>query len=101
LSFYKLLILQQALSELKESRQYYNDQVSGLGNKFEAEIFELLGVIRRNPFIFQIKFSNIHEAVLLSFPFVINYEIIGREIIVYAIFHTKRNPGKKSKRRLR
>jgi hypothetical protein len=33
----------------------------------------------------------------MSFPFVINYEVIGKQVIVYAVFHTKRNPGKKLK----
>ncbi len=33
------------------------------------------------------------------FPFVINYEILGKQIIVSAVFHTKRNPAKEKKRK--
>lgn len=94
---YKLIILEQAISEIVESCNYYNGKVSGLGHEFEDEIFNLLEIIKENPLVFPIKFSNIHEAVLLSFPFVINYEVIGKQVIVYAVFHTKRNPDKKLK----
>jgi hypothetical protein len=32
---------------------------------------------------------------LVKFPFVIIYEIIGTEIIIYSVFHTSRNPERK------
>jgi hypothetical protein len=96
---YKVVILEQAISDLVESCHYYNDKVSGLGNEFEDEVFNLLEIIKENPLIFPIKYSTIHEAVLLNFPFVINYEVNGNQIIVYAVFHSKRNPAKKPKRK--
>ncbi|MEI6524099.1 MAG: hypothetical protein WCO37_11460 [Bacteroidota bacterium] len=98
---YKIIILEQAISELAESCSFYNDKVSGLGFEFEEEVFQHLEIIKENPFIFPIKFANIHEAVLSSFPFVINYEVSGKQIIVSAIFHTKQHPDKKSKRKLK
>jgi hypothetical protein len=33
---------------------------------------------------------------LVKFPFVIIYEIIETEIIIYSVFHTSRDPEKKS-----
>ncbi len=96
---FKVIIIEQAISEIAESCTYYNNKVSGLGIEFEDEVFNLLEIIKENPLIFPIKFSNIHEAVLLSFPFVINYEILDRQIIVHAVFHTKREPAKKIKKK--
>lgn len=68
--------------------------------EFEDEVFKLIDVIKTNPnpYLFPIKFAKIHEAVLSRFPFVINYELYGKQIIVSAVFHVKQNPIKKTKR---
>ncbi len=88
---YKLIVLERAVSELESACLYYNDQVSGLGFEFEEEIFMLIELINDNPLLFPIKFAHIREAVVRRFPFVINYEIIEKVIIVSAIFHSKQN----------
>ena len=95
---YKLLILERAVSELEDACIYYNEQVQGLGYEFEQEITLLLELIKQNPLLFPIKFVNIHEAVVKRFPFIITYEVSGKQIIVSAIFHVKQNPIKKRKR---
>ena len=96
---YKLLVLERAVLELEDASVYYNEQVSGLGYEFEEEIAVLLELIKENPLLFPIKFAHIHEAVVKRFPFVINYEISEKQIIVSAIFHVKKNPIKKRKRK--
>ena len=96
---YKIIILEQAISEIAESCLYYNNKLPGLGFEFEEEIFQLLHLIKDNPLLFPIKFAHIHEAVVVRFPFVINYEVFGKQIIVSAAFHTKQHPDKKTKRK--
>ena len=96
---YKLIILEPALCELEDACDYYNSKMFGLGFEFEEEISTLLKLIKSNPLLFPIKFLNIHEAVVKRFPFVINYEIIEKQIVVSSIFHVKQNPVKKVKRK--
>ena len=96
---YKLLILERAVLELEDACVYYNKQVLGLGYEFEEEIVVLLELIKENPLLFPVKFAHIHEAVVKRFPFVINYEISEKQVIVSAIFHVKQNPTKKRKRK--
>ena len=96
---HKLIILERAVSEFEDACLYYNNQISGLGFEFEEEIIMLLELIKNNPSLFPIKFAHIHEAVVKRFPFVINYEIAEKQIIVSAIFHVKQNPNKKIKRK--
>ena len=96
---FKVIIVEEAISEIVESCAYYNDKLPDLGYEFEEEVFNILDIIKEIPLIFPQKFSNIHEAALLSFPFVINYEVWGKQIIVLAVFHTKREPSKKLKRK--
>lgn len=94
---YKVTLLAGALAELSESITYYSQQSPTLGEAFEEEVFELLELISHNPLLFPIKFECYHEAVLKRFPFVVVYEVMDREIVVSAVFHTKRNPVGKLK----
>ena len=96
---YKIIILDQAISEIAESCLYYNRKLPGLGFEFEEEVFQLLEVIQDNPLLFPIKFAQIHEAVVTRFAFVINYEVFEKQIIVSAVFHAKQHPDKKIKRK--
>lgn len=95
----KLIILECAVNDLEDACLFYNEKISGLGVEFEEEVVALLELIKDNPLLFPIKFAHIHEAVMKRFPFVINYEISGKQIIVSAIFHVKQNPTKKIKRK--
>ncbi len=95
---YKLIILERAVLEFEDACLYYNKQAPGLGVEFQDEIITLLGFIKDNPLLFPIKFAHIREAVVRRFPFVINYEIAEKLIIVSAVFHSKQSPGKKTKR---
>ncbi len=95
----KLIVLAPALLEFEDACLYYNDKVSGLGFEFEEEVVTLLELIKDNPLLFPVKFAHIHEAVMKRFPFVINYEVSGKQIIVSAIFNVKQNPAKKIKRK--
>lgn len=98
MSSYKIIILEQAVSEIEESCLYYNNQSPGLGFKFEEDVFQLLEIIKNNPLLFPIKFEYMHEALLGRFPYIIVYEVVGKKIIIIAVFHTKRHPDKKIKR---
>lgn len=96
---YKIIILEEAIAEIRESCLYYDENSPGLGLVFEEEVFQLFEKIKDNPLIFPIKFAHLHEAVLTRFPFVVTYELFGKTIIISAVFHTKRNPDKKIKRK--
>ena len=95
---YQLVIHENAINELGDASEYYNQKKSGLGFEFEEEIFVLLDLIKRNPLLFPVKFVRIHEAVVKRFPYVVNYEIIVKEIIILSVFHVKQHPSKKVKR---
>lgn len=98
---YKVILLELAVAEIEEACEYYNLKVPDLGLEFEEEVFALLDVIKYNPFLFPVKFAHIYEAVLPRFPFVVNYEVIDKQIVVSAVFHQKRSPAKKLKRKRR
>lgn len=94
---FKLIIVESAIIEIEDACIYYNNQLVGLGYEFEEEIFTLLELINGNPLLFPIKFAYFREATVKRFPFIIIYEIVEKEIIVTAIFHTKQSPDKKAR----
>ena len=99
MELFDLIIVEQAIIEMEDTCEFYNAKVEGLGTEFNEEVFELLDKIQVNPLLFPVKFEQIHEAVLHRFPFVITYEVVENKVVVLSVFHTKRNPEKKTKKR--
>ena len=61
----------------------------------------MFDVIKKNPLLFPVKFAHMHEAVVKRFPFVVNYEIIGKQIVILSVFHVKQHPSKKVKQKIK
>jgi plasmid stabilization system protein ParE len=97
---YSFIINDEAIKELTEAFLWYEEQQSGLGKEFRAEVFIKLGKICNDPFHYKISYKKFHEALTERFPFLIVYFVDekNRLVIVTAIFHTSRNPRSKFKR---
>jgi hypothetical protein len=92
---YELIIKEEANNEIIESYSYYESKSEGLGDKFETQLGIYLDRISNYPFHYQIKRNPYREAFIKKFPFIIIYEIIENEVVVYSVFNTKRSPNKK------
>jgi plasmid stabilization system protein ParE len=92
---FKVEITEYAESEYVLGFEYYEEQVVGLGVKFESEADTLLKQISENPYLFQRKFKHYREAIFRKFPYFIVFEIVDNLIVVHSFFHTSRNPNNK------
>lgn len=93
---FKIKILPLAEKEIDESIEFYESRSKGLGKQFLTYLKSYLKVLKTNPGLFEIKKEpSYREMTLVKFPFVIIYEIIGTQIIIYSVFHTSRNPKTK------
>lgn len=92
---HKLTIKKEAQIEIDEAIFYYEERQNGLGNLFSEQVGLYLEEIQNNPEHYQIKQKNYREAFIRRFPYVIVFEIIESEVIVYSVFHTSQNPTKK------
>jgi plasmid stabilization system protein ParE len=99
LSAFKLEITLLAEEEYSSAFHYYEEQQSGLGDKFENETEYLLDKLKANPYLFQRKYKHYREANFKRFPYYIVYEIIDNSVIIHSFFHANRNPKRKLKRR--
>lgn len=96
---FELIIVEQAIIEMEDAYRFYDARADNLGTEFSEEVFEVLDKVLLNPFLFPIKFKEVHEAVLNRFPYTITYEIVDNKVVVLSVFHTKRYPNEKLRRK--
>jgi plasmid stabilization system protein ParE len=88
----KILFHELAGRELLDVRDYYDDLVFGLGEKFIIEVDRCLNVIKANPLAYPITKENIRKAVIIKFPYSILYRLEKNSIYILAVMHQKRKP---------
>ena len=94
---YALIIKPRAILMIKEAYDWYELQKPGLGEEFLEELDSFYKRIEVHPEYFGKIKKNFRQAALKRFPFVLVYEIIKTEVVVFAVFHTSRNPRYKFK----
>lgn len=88
----KILFYEFARKEFLETRDYYDDLVFGLGEKFVTEVERCLNIIKTNPLAYPVTKQNVRKAVIIKFPFSILYRVDGNVIYILAVMHQKREP---------
>ena len=89
---YPLIIKPRAILMTKDAYDWYEEQKPGLGEEFLNESDSIYLKLESHPEYFGKVKKNFRQAALKRFPFVIVYEIIKTEVVVFAVFHTSRNP---------
>lgn len=82
----------------KEAYQWYEEQQTGLGDIFLAELESSYDKVETWPASYTKIKRNFRQINLKTFPYVIVFEILNEDVVVYAVFHTSRNPKKKFKK---
>lgn len=94
---YTLIIKPRAILMTKDAYDWYEFQRPGLGEDFLDELDSMYRNIETHPEYYRKIKKNFRQAVLKRFPFVIVYEVIKTDVVVFAVFHTSRNPKSKFK----
>lgn len=94
---YHLVLSEKANSEVMDASVWYEEKLKGLGSKFKETIGRKLRLIEQFPEHYPKRKANFREAPVRMFPYLIIYKVYKRkrEIVVYSIFHSNRNPRKK------
>jgi len=95
-----VFVQRAARADLRSAYRWYEDREQGLGERFLLSVRAIFLEISRNPEIFPIRFDSFRRALVGKFPYTISYGIENDRIVVYAVFHTSRDP-ESLKRRLR
>ncbi|HEX7870280.1 MAG TPA: type II toxin-antitoxin system RelE/ParE family toxin [Chryseobacterium sp.] len=92
---YKLILKSRAHTDLAEAIEYYQDKRKGLGLKFLKCAQKFFDRITKNPHHYPLKSNQFREAYIQKFPYVIIYELIDNEVVVFSVFNTHQNQTKK------
>jgi plasmid stabilization system protein ParE len=82
---------------MTEAFNWYENKQTGLGIAFLDEAERCLDRITQNPGQYQ-SHGDQRIAIMLRYPYKIVFEIEGESIVVYAVYHDKRNPEKLAER---
>ena len=78
--------------ELQEAIHWYASKRLGLDYEFMRCVDETISRITSDPEMFPVALRNTRKAMVRRFPYIIYYEIRKNELMVLAVFHSKRNP---------
>ena len=88
----ELILRTEAEADALEAYQWYNEQLSGLGDDFLAEIDRALDTIQANPELPQKLYREFRRVLTRRFPYAVFYAVRDDRIIVFAILHMARDP---------
>jgi plasmid stabilization system protein ParE len=94
---YRFIIKERAVLMAKDAYEWYEEQLPGLGGDFLLELELGYTKILENPTFYSFIENGFRRLLLKRFPYVIIYEILDTDLVVYAVFHTSRNPNSRLK----
>lgn len=97
---YNIIISIEAEKDTSDAYIYYENQQPGLGDRFLDELTRFYKKLKNNPtfYSFVSERKTIRSLSLKIFPFKIIYEIKGKKLYVFAVYHFRKNPKELFKR---
>jgi plasmid stabilization system protein ParE len=95
----KLAFRPEALVELKQAKEWYEDRATGLGLEFARAIDAAIAQIQKNPTLFpsiaalELLTQKFRYAATPRFPYFVIFAVTETEIVVISCFHYRRAPG--------
>ncbi len=89
---YQLIIKHRAVMMQQEAYSWYEQQKEGLGELFLKELDDKFSRITAAPGLYSKIRGQYRHVLLRKFPYVIVFRVIRRTVVVYAVFHTSRDP---------
>ena len=94
-----LEIKAEAHQDTINAYSYYEEKEAGLGERFLNALNETYQFIAKHPshygYIAEDPSKIFRDVRVKNFPYLVVYEIINDKVIVYAVFHARRDPDKK------
>jgi hypothetical protein len=79
----------------KKAYKWYEEQQPGLGDLFLKELDNCYNKIESWLALYAKINRNFRQIILRTFPYVVVFEILEEDVIIYAVFHTSRSPRRK------
>ena len=82
----------EAIREFDDAFDWYENQATGLGDRFAASVHQSLELICRFPLASACVYSDARRRLVKRFPYVVIYRADAEIIQVISVFHTSRDP---------
>jgi hypothetical protein len=92
---YEVVIPENVYKELNEAAIYYEERQRALGQKFLEDWVDIMDLLVRAPLLYEKKFKEFRSIQFQTFPFLIIFEVEGKNIVLFRLIHEKRNPSKR------
>ncbi|MEO8822091.1 MAG: type II toxin-antitoxin system RelE/ParE family toxin [Ginsengibacter sp.] len=84
----------EALEEIRQIVDYYNELSGGLGNRFKQNLLEAIKAAKLNPSYNSFRYNDVRFAVVKKFPYAAHYTIdMDKHIVkIQAVLGFSQNP---------
>lgn len=91
---YSLVFTPEAIKEIKDIADWYNQQQKGLGARFKNALKKEIDKLKPNPFTRSIRYDDVRFAVAAVFPYAAHYTIHepSQTIIIQAVLAFAQSP---------
>ena len=91
---YKIVVEPDALQDIQEATDWYNEQLKGLGSRFQKQVVTQVNTLKKNPLGYAIRYAAVRCMIVKKFPFMVHFTIDENQklVEVFAVYHTSRNP---------
>jgi plasmid stabilization system protein ParE len=92
---YKSVVLPTAKDDLRKAAKWYSQQHPGFGKELVERVRQRMKELESNPFTCQVRYSQVHTALLEQFPYMIHYFVDQQNKIIVdiSILHTSQDPN--------
>jgi len=91
---YKIKIDPEALADIQEITDWYNEAQAGLGKRFQKTAIRHINSLNKEPQIYAIRYKEIRCVLIKKFPYMAHFYINDQNntVEVLAVISTGRNP---------
>lgn len=91
---YKVKIEPEALTDIQEITDWYNEAKAGLGKRFQKTAIKHINSLNKDPHIYAIRYKEIRCVIIKKFPYMAHFYINeeNKTVEVLAVISTSRNP---------
>ena len=88
----KIRYTDRANEELEAAVAWYESKRKGLGLEFLDSVEDALQRLLMFPELYSVCYANFRRCVIKRFPYSIFYTLENQDIVIHAVFNSRRNP---------
>jgi plasmid stabilization system protein ParE len=88
----KILLREEARSDVLQAFAWYEEQRSGLGGEFRDALDATVARIGRHPLVYAVGDRRLRRALVSRFPYAVYFRIYPDAIVVVGVMHGRRHP---------